>query len=403
MIWSCSTGYLGILMKISRLDKYFINAGIRNWLIVKLTTDQGYTGYGEGSLEWQERGVEAILEEFGEKYVIGSNPFNIEDLFMRLYRGQYEGGAIPMTAISAVEIACWDIVGKVAGQPVYNLLGGKISFPLRAYANGWYGGDPRPMSIAKQAKEVVARGYTALKFDPFGVAWKELDHKGLESSLALVAAVRDTVGPNIDILIEGHGRLSFSSALTFAREVESLNPFWLEEPIAPESVELLSELRSKIHFRVAAGERMYAYSDFERLIALHAVDVLQFDVAHCGGILASKKIAAMAYPKDIMIAPHCSIGPVATAATLQLAVTLPNMLLQEAFDEFDVPWRGETVNGWKPSRDGFMYPSDMPGIGVEVNESVASHHPYRENSFPSLWDDKWYAGFFQNKTDEKGT
>ncbi len=389
-------------MKISKLDKYFINAGIRNWLIVKLTTDQGYIGYGEGSLEWQERGVDAILDEFGEKYILGANPFNIEDLFMRLYRGQYEGGAIPMTAISAVEIACWDIVGKIAGQPVYNLLGGKIACPLRAYANGWYGGDPRPLAIAEQAKEVVRRGYTALKFDPFGIAWKELGTKGLESSLGLVAAVRDAVGPRVDILIEGHGRLSFSSALTFAREVESLKPFWFEEPIAPESVELLSELRSKIHFRVAAGERMYTFNDFERLISLHAVDVLQFDVAHCGGILASKKIAAMAYPKDIMIAPHCSIGPVATAATLQLAVTLPNMLLQEAFDEFDVPWRSETVGGWKPWRDGFMHPSDKPGIGVEVNESVAFQHPFRENAFPSLWDDKWYAGFFQNTQDEKG-
>ena len=384
-------------MKISRLDKYFVNAGTRNWLFVKLTTDQGITGFGEGSLEWQERGVDALLDEFSESYVIGSNPFDIEDLFMRLYRGQYEGGAVPMTAISAIEIACWDLVGKITGQPIYNLLGGRVSFPLRAYANGWYGGDPRPGSIAQQAKEVIKRGYTALKFDPFGISWKELDNKELESSLARVAAVREAVGPKIDMLIEGHGRLSFSSALTFAREVESLKPFWFEEPIAPEGVEQLSELRSKIHFRIAAGERMYTFNEFERLISLHAVDVLQFDVAHCGGILASKKIAGMAYPKDIMIAPHCSIGPVATAATLQLAVTLPNMLLQEAFDEFDVPWRSETVSGWKPSREGFMYPSDKPGIGVEVNETVAAQHPYVKNSFPSLWDDKWYANFLQNE------
>jgi galactonate dehydratase len=390
-------------MKIIKLDKYFVNAGIRNWLIVKLTTDEGHIGYGEGSLEWQERGVDAFLDEFCRSYVLGSNPFNIEDLFIRLYRGQYEGGAIPMTAISAIEIACWDIVGKVAGQPVHNLLGGKVSFPLRAYANGWYGGDLRPQVIAEQAKDVAKRGYTALKFDPFGVAWKELSSKGLESSLALVAAVREAVGPDVDMLIEGHGRLSFSSALTFAREVECLKPFWFEEPIAPEGVELLAELRGKTNIRVAAGERMYTYHEFERLISLHAVDVLQFDVAHCGGILASKKIAAMAYPKDIMIAPHCSIGPVATAATLQLAVTLPNMLLQEAFDEFDVPWRNEMVNGWKPSRDGFMYPSEKPGIGVELNEAAASRHPYKENAFPSLWDNAWYKDFSQGKKDGRSS
>jgi galactonate dehydratase len=266
---------------------------------------------------------------------------------------------------------------------------------LRGYANGWYGGDPRPGSIAEQAKAVVRRGYTALKFDPFGVSWKELGTKGLESSARLVGAVREAVGPGIDILIEGHGRLSFSSALAFAREIESLNPFWFEEPVAPESIELLSELRSKVRVRIAAGERMYTYNDFQRMIALHAVDVLQFDVDHCGGILASKKIAAMAYPSDIMIAPHCSIGPVATAATLQLAVTLPNMLLQEAFDEFDVPWRAEVVNGWTPARNGFLYPPETPGIGVDVNESVAARHPYKANAFPSLWDEEWYAGFSQ--------
>jgi galactonate dehydratase len=341
--------------------------------------------------------VEAFLDEFVARFIVGANPFCVEDLYLRLYRGQYEGGAIPMTAISAVEIACWDIIGKITGQPVYNLLGGKVSCPLRAYANGWYGGEQSPRKLAAQAKAVVERGYTALKFDPFGVAWKNLGKKDLDSSLALVSAVREAVGSDVDILIEGHGRLSFSTALAFAREAESMNPFWFEEPIAPESVELLAELRSKIRIPIAAGERLYTFGDFERIIALHAVDVLQFDVAHCGGILASKKIAAMAYPKDIGIAPHCSIGPVATAATLQVAVTIPNMVLQEAFDEFDVPWRSEAVNGWKPYREGFLYPSDRPGIGVEVKESLARDRPFRADSFPSLWDEEWYTGFSQRE------
>ena len=382
-------------MKITKMTKLFVNAGIRNWLFVKLHTDENIAGYGEASLEWQERAVDSFIDEFVTKYVIGANPFEIEKLFIRLYRGQYEGGAVAMTAISAVEIACWDIIGKYVGQPIFNLLGGKCADPMRAYANGWYGGERKPSVIAEQAKKVVAKGYTALKFDPFGIAWKEMTKAELRKSIDLVSAVRDAVGDDVDIIIEGHGRLSFNTALECVHEIEHLNPLWFEEPICPENLELLSEFRSRCNIRIGAGERLYTFYDFARLIEHHAADVIQFDVSHCGGILAAKKIAAMAYPYDIMVAPHCSTGPIAYAATLHVGVTIPNLLIQEAFHEFDVSWRTSVVGGWNPVHDGIVEASENPGLGVEVNEVVAREHPFKQHAFPSLWEEDWYERFSQ--------
>jgi galactonate dehydratase len=387
-------------MRITDVKKFFINAGLRNWLLVKLETDEGITGYGEASLEWQETAVDAFIDEFIVKRVKGANPFEIEKLFMMLYRGQYEGGAVAMTAISSVEIACWDIIGKYVGQPIYNLLGGKCADPMRAYANGWYGGEMKPSTIAEQAKKVISMGYTVLKFDPFGVAWKEMTRKEMLNSIDMVAAVRDAVGTDVDILIEGHGRLSFNAALDYAQEIERYRPLWFEEPICPENIGLLSEFRSKCTIRIAAGERLYTFYDFARLIQTHAVDVIQFDVAHCGGILAAKKIAAMAYPQDILVAPHCSIGPVATAATLQVGVTLPNLLIQEAFHEFDVPWRSNVVKGWNPVHKGMIQVPDKPGLGIEVDEAVAKEHRFKANAFPSLWEEQWYEEFSQGNLKE---
>jgi galactonate dehydratase len=383
-------------MKIIDLKTFFVNAGLRNWLFVKLLTDEGIVGYGEASLEWQEKAVDSFIEEFIVRHVLGTNPFEIEKLWMRLYRGQYEGGSVAMTAISAVEIACWDIIGKYVGQPVYNLLGGKCSTPMRAYANGWYGGEMKPEVIAKQAKNVIGKGYTALKFDPFGIAWKEMTKKEMCTSIDLISAVRSAVGDDTDILIEGHGRLSFNTALEVARKIEKYNPFWFEEPVCPENIDLLAEFRSKTNIRIAAGERLYTFYDFSKLIKLHASDIIQFDVAHCGGILAAKKIAAMAWPQDIMVAPHCSIGPIATAATLHVAATIPNLLIQEAFHEFDVPWRSKIVGDWNPVHNGIIEPPEGPGLGVSLNEDVIKDYPYRGDSFPSLWEKDWYEGFSQN-------
>jgi galactonate dehydratase len=300
-----------------------------------------------------------------------------------------------MTAISGVEIALWDIIGKACHQPIYKLLGGRYHDTIPAYANGWYGGARTPTEYAERAREAISRGYRALKFDPFGIAWKEMTPDESEAAVELVAAVREAVGPKVGLMIEYHGRLSAGAAIDMIRRLERFHPVWSEEPVVPESLDLLAEVKRRTQAPLAAGERLYTLADFYRLIQLRAADVVQMDIAHCGGLLVSKKIAAMAAVQDLRVAPHCSVGPVALAAALHFDVSTPNFMVQEAFAEFDVPWRNDLVGGWNPIRNGEFILTDAPGLGPELNENAIAAHPYLKNPFPSLWDKDWLTNFTQ--------
>jgi galactonate dehydratase len=300
-----------------------------------------------------------------------------------------------MTAISAVEVALWDIVGKACGQPVYRLLGGRCHDSIPAYANGWYGGAGTPEEFADRARDAVSRGYRALKFDPFGTAWKELANDEADLAVARVEAVRTAVGPRVGLMIEFHGRLSAGAALAMIRSLERFNPVWCEEPVAPECLDLLAEVKRGTTVPIAAGERLYTLADFARLTSLRAVDVVQMDLAHCGGLLAGKKIAAMAAVHDLRVAPHCSIGPVALAACLHFDMSTPNFFIQESFAEFDVPWRDALVGGRSLIRDGRFQLPEVPGLGVELDDAAIAAHPYVAHAFPGLWDERWMAGFKQ--------
>ncbi|MEP7355942.1 MAG: mandelate racemase/muconate lactonizing enzyme family protein [Anaerolineales bacterium] len=383
-------------MKVTGYETFMANAGLRNYLFIRLTTDTGLTGIGEASLEWQEKTVETLCHEWVKERVLGCDPFDIEAVVGGLIRDQYQGGATIMTAISGTEIALWDLVGKACGQPLYRLLGGRCHAALPAYANGWYGNARAPDEFAAQARAAVARGYQALKFDPFGVAWKSLTGEQAEAATAIVAAVREAVGPRVGLMIEFHGRLSAGAAIDMLGRLEPLKPMWCEEPVAPESLDLLAEVKRSTRLTLSAGERLYTQADFYRLIALRAADVVQMDVAHCGGILASKKIAAMAAAQDLVIAPHCSVGPVAFAACLHVDASTPNFMNQECFGEFDVPWREHLVTGWHPVHNGAIELSDRPGLGLELNEAEIAAHPYVRNPFPSLWDAGWLTNFKQS-------
>jgi galactonate dehydratase len=315
-----------------------------------------------------------------------------------MVRDQYQGGATVMTAISAVEVALWDVIGKACGQPVYKLLGGRCHRRILAYANGWYGGAVTPADYAERARDTVARGYRALKFDPFGTAWKTLTPEQSEAAVAAVAAVREAVGPGVGLMIEYHGRLSAGEAVRTIRALERFGPIvWSEEPVAPECLDLLTEVKRSVGGPIAAGERLYTLADFERLVRLRAADVVQMDPSHCGGLLASKKVAAMAAVHDLAVAPHCSIGPVALAACLHFDLSTPNFLIQEAFAEFDVPWRNDLVGGWNPLRGGEFFLDDTPGLGLELDDDAIAAHPYVAHAFPSLWDEDWQTHFTQDK------
>jgi galactonate dehydratase len=380
-------------MKIKTLETFLANAGQRNYLFVRLTTDTGLTGIGEATLEWQEKAVEVLLNEWVASRVIGKDPFDIEAVVGGMIRDQYQGGSTVMTAISAAEIALWDIIGKATGQPVYRLIGGRAKPALHAYANGWYGGCQSPGDFAARARQVTALGYRAVKFDPFVTAWKQLDRDEEDHAVAVIEAVSGAVGPDVGLMIEIHGRLGVSDAVRFIDRLAGHRILFCEEPVAPENVELLREVKERTRLPISSGERLYALADFARLINLRAADVVQMDVAHCGGIATAKKIAAMAAAQDIGISPHCSIGPVAYAAALHVAWSTPNMLLLESFAEFDVDWRNDLVSGWNPLKQGTLALPEGPGLGIELDEAAIAAHPYRALAFPSLWDATWLDEF----------
>jgi len=380
-------------MKIRKLETFLANAGQRNYLFVRLTTDSGLTGIGEATLEWQEKAVEVLVNEWVASRIIGKDPFDIEAVVGGMIRDQYQGGSTVMTAISSVEIAMWDLIGKATGQPVYRLIGGRAKPALSAYANGWYGGCETPGDFAARARQVAALGYRALKFDPFRTAWKQLDPDEEDHAVSVVEAVAAAVGRDVGLMIEIHGRLGVSDAVRFIDRLAGHRIVWCEEPVAPEGVELLREVKERTRLPISSGERLYALADFARLINLRATDVVQMDVAHCGGIAMAKKIAAMAAAQDIAISPHCSIGPVALAAALHVAWSTPNMLMLESFAEFDVDWRNNLVGGWNPLKRGELSLPDRPGLGIELDEAAIAAHPYRPLAFPSLWDASWRDEF----------
>jgi galactonate dehydratase len=380
-------------MKIKTLETFLANAGQRNYLFVRLTTDTGIVGVGEATLEWQERAVEVLVNEWVASRVVGKDPFDIEAVVGGMIRDQYQGGSTVMTAISGVEIAMWDIIGKATDQPLYRLIGGQAKPRLLAYANGWYGGCETPGDFAKRAREVAARGYRALKFDPFTTAWKQIDRVEEDQAVAVVEAVAGAIPAGMGMMIEIHGRLAAGDAIRFIERLAHHRILWCEEPVAPESIELLREVKERSRLPISSGERLYALADFARLINLRAADVVQMDVAHCGGIGVAKKIAAMAAAQDIAISPHCSVGPVALAAALHVAWSSPNMLLLESFAEFDVDWRSALVGGWNPLAKGVFALPDRPGLGIELDEDAIADHPYRSLAFPSLWDATWRDEF----------
>jgi galactonate dehydratase len=384
---------LSTRMKITGLQTFLTNSGLRNYLFLLLSTDAGITGLGEASLEWQEKTVETVVHEWVVDRVIGADPFAAEELAADLVRDQYQGGSTIMTAISGVEMACWDIMGKALGKPVYELLGGRCHDRLPSYANGWYGGARSPAQYAEKALSAVEQGYSGLKLDPFGTAWKTLTQDAMDDAEALVAAVREATGPGIDIMVEFHGRLDVPTAIAMGRRLGAYRACWFEEPVTPNSLDQLKTVKDAVSTPIAAGERLYTLEDFERLARLGAADVVQMDPAHCGGLGAARKIAAIASERGMTVSPHCSIGPVALCAAVHLDWATPNVRVQESFAQFDVPWRKDYVFGREPwGRGEFLVP-EGPGLGLELDTRVCESHPYRKNTFPSLWDKRWLTEF----------
>ncbi|MCC6167374.1 MAG: mandelate racemase/muconate lactonizing enzyme family protein [Caldilineaceae bacterium] len=380
-------------MKISNVTPMTMGTDWRNITFVKVETDEGLTGVADARALNRTEAVVGYLKEAVPRYVLGSDPFNVEQLVHRMYLEDFgRSGEIVMTGISLIEIACWDIVGQALGQPVYRLLGGAVRDKIKAYANGWYTVERSPEEFHAAARRVVERGYRALKFDPFGAGFYEMERADKVKSIGLVEAVRDAVGPEVEILVEMHGRFNPVTAIEIARELAPYQPSWFEEPVPPENLAALKKVADAIAplgVPIATGERIHTPFEYRELFELQAADIIQTDITHFGGILNTKKLAAWANNYYILIAPHNVGGPASTAAALHLGACTTNFKIQEYFNDFAEAFVKEAADGLPEVIDGYFALPDRPGLGLTLNEDVIAAHPQRTLHF-NLFAEDWH-------------
>ncbi|MBN8617592.1 MAG: mandelate racemase/muconate lactonizing enzyme family protein [Anaerolineae bacterium] len=377
-------------MKITAVTPLVLGTPWRNLTFVKVETDSGITGLGEVRLNNRTNALLGYLTESLPRYAIGHDPFDIESLVSRMTINDYgRMGEVTMSAVSILEIACWDIIGKALGVPCYRLMGGAVRDRIKAYANGWYTVERTPEAFHAAARKVVERGYLALKIDPFGAGRYELSLDEQARSVALIEAVRDAIGPHREIMVEMHGRFNPATAILMARKLAPFRPAWIEEPCPPENLPELRRVAERVEIPIATGERLHTMNEFRPLFDLQCVDIIQPDITHFGGITQTRRLAAWADVYNVLIAPHNVGGPVSTAAALHMAACTPNFMIQEHFNDFADSWVKQAAPGVPEVVDGYFTLPDKPGLGVEIDESIFAQHPYVEGHF-DLFRDEWH-------------
>lgn len=355
-------------MKITEYELFEVPP---RWLFLKVTTDEGTTGWGEPVVEGRAKTVRTAVAELFENYLLGRDPRRIEHHWQRMYRGGfYRGGPVLMSAIAGVDQALWDIKGKSLDLPVYELLGGATRDRIRVYQ--WVGGD-RPGAVSTAAERKVDAGFTALKMNATAEMRRVDSPAAVSAAEARLAEVRNAVGEEVDIGVDFHGRVAKPMAKRLVEALEPHDPMFVEEPVLPEHNDAIPEVAQHTTTPIATGERLYSRWDFKQLFEQHVVDVIQPDLSHAGGISEVKKIANMAEAYDVAMAPHCPLGPVALAACLQVDACCPNALIQE--QSLDIHYNETNdVLDYVVDRDTFEYSDgyvqipDEPGLGVEVDE-----------------------------------
>lgn len=344
-----------------------------NWLFVKIETDAGIHGVGEGSLQYKDAALTTEIEEFGH-WLVGKDPFEIERLWNAMHRQvTWTGGPVTMSAISAIDLALHDIKGKALDVPVYELLGGRVRPRVPVYANAWFHGATGPEEYAQRARDVVDQGYDALKFYPFGGAQVARPPR-LDRGAALVEAVRDAVGPEVEIGIDVRAQLNVRGAIRAAQRLEPFDIAWMEEPVRFDNVGALCEVARAVRVPIATGEQLYTRWEFRALLEKNAARIVQPDICHAGGISELKKIATAAETYYVTIAPHNSNGPISTVASLQLDTSIANCLMQEIFVAF-LPLYNEVLTEPIVIEDGYASLPEGPGWGTDLNEEVIEAHP----------------------------
>jgi galactonate dehydratase len=381
-------------LKVTEVRVYLVSVGGRHPVLAQVLTDGGVSGVGEAALAYGSGATAAagMIKDLAEEFLMGKDPFPTEAHWSAMYDHTFwakGGGPVVFDGISALEQALWDIKGKCLGVPVYELLGGKVRDKVRVYANGWSFRCLNPSDFAREAERVVKDGYTALKLYPLAtptmdahgrirhVSGRSIDRAAEERAVASVKAVRNAVGPDVDVMLDMSAELTTDAIIRIGRRMEEFDVAFIEEPVDPFDVEALKKVSEQVKIPIAVGERVYTRYGFRRVLERQAADVLQPDVGNTGGIMEAKKIAAMAEAYNLRVAPHNAAGPVCTAAALQLDACITNLLIQEVYP-YRVPETYQLVDH-APEREirGGMIPiPDRPGLGVELVE---------EKVRPFLW------------------
>jgi galactonate dehydratase len=378
-------------MKIRYVETITVGAGWKNWLFVRVHTDEGLYGIGEGTLNGFIRTTEAAVREL-EHLVIGRDPRNVRALTNLLMESvSLDAGHVHRTAVAAIEVACWDILGKSLNVPIYQLLGGRVRDSILGYANGWYRAERSSREFTKAADLAVAKGFQALKLDPFGTSRDFIETDELEFAYEIVSALRTRFDPKLRILIDVHARFTEADALRAAYKLAPLDIYWWEEPTTRERESPANAVASRCPIRVATGEMYDTVGQFFTLATGGGVNIFQPEPMSLGGLANTLSVAGLASTHGSWIAPHQSGGPVATAVCLQLAACVPNFLIQEHFDPFNEPWTKDLVT-WAPSIDpktGHLSLPEGPGLGVDLNLEVAKEHPYDPSAYLNIQLPGW--------------
>lgn len=390
-------------MKITAIETRVCHARMRNWIFVKVLTDQpGLFGWGEATLEWHTRSVVGAIEDLA-CLLIGEDPRRVEHLWQMMWRQHFwhGSGVVRSTAIAGIDIALWDIIGKVHGVPCHRLWGGPVRDWIRLYCH-LGGGNlesfyQTPVENAGRfgdlARQAVENGFSALKAMAVPPTAAIEGLRPLHAAESCVAAMRDAVGEGVDIMVDCHARPSPAMGLQFARALEPYGLYFLEEPCWPESIDSLASINAAVRTPIATGERLTHLAAFRDLFAARACEVCQLDITHCGGFTEARRVAAMADAYRIALAPHNPQGPVSTAASLEFGFSQPSYIICESVHE-DVPWRDDVVKeGFTvdPSRRTVV-PNTRPGLGIEINEDEIRKHPFQQEIAQQVFYDDGSVG-----------
>ena len=363
-------------MKISALETLLVDVGGRNLCFVQVHTDAGLTGLGEAYSAGPDRATAEVVV-YLQDWLVGLDPLDSEGIWQRLYMGsRFPGGVVVNSAISGIDMALWDLKGKALNTPVYQLLGGKCRERIRVYQAA--GGADTDAVVEAAERLVEVQGLTAIKANPLPA---EMEHMGWTAVLHEVdrrmALLRHRLGDDVEIALDPHAKLlEPAKAVDLCQVLEPYHPLFVEEPLRPENMEALADVRAKVRVPIATGEMLYTKWEFRDLLRLRAADVVQPDVCCCGGISELKKIAALAEAEYVTVAPHNPLGPVSTAASAQLAATMPTFLILEYVPD-DTPARRELVRESYQLIDGYLELPARPGLGIELNEEYCARHPYQ--------------------------